>query len=57
MVCLISDTSGVFIEVAAACIVCLSPGVQVCGDRGNVYAFYVLFDLCKCDIFVYVSIV
>ena len=45
---LVSDTSDVLIEGGVTCT-CL-PGAQVCSDCSNVYAFNVLFDVCRCDI-------
>ena len=30
----------------------LLPGAHVCSDCGSAYVFHVLFDLCKCDMFV-----
>ena len=40
---LVSDASDLSINL---------PGAHVCSDCISVYAFHVLFDVCKCDIFV-----
>ena len=47
------DASDVLIEGANELSLVCFPGTHVCSMHcGSVYAFYVLFDMCKCNNFV-----